>query len=85
MEWPILYILKDLQWNIDPLQCTYRNKQSTDDALLYMLHNIYCHLNRPKRYACVIFYRFSSAFNHLAQHYDGEAVAVRGNANIALG
>ncbi|XDV25563.1 hypothetical protein PO909_029463 [Leuciscus waleckii] len=57
------HILNDVQCNIDPLQFAYRNKRSTDDALLYMLHNIYCHLDKPKRYVRVLFIDFSSAFN----------------------
>ena len=77
------HILKDVQWNIDPLQFAYRNKRSTDDALLYMLHNIYCHLDRPKRYARVLFIDFSSAFSTIRPHIMMERLWQLGvNANI---
>ena len=79
------HILKDVQWNIDPLQFAYRNKRSTDDALLYTLHNIYCHLDRPKRYAWVLSIDFSSAFNTIRPHIMMERLWQLGvNADIIM-
>lgn len=77
------HILNDVQCNIDPLQFAYRNKRSTDDALLYMLHNIYCHLDKPKRYVRVLFIDFSSAFNTIRPHIMMERLGQLGvNPNI---
>lgn len=54
------HVLREVQHELDPLQFAYRNGRSTEDALLYMLHNIYCHLDWPKRYAPVLFVDFLS-------------------------
>lgn len=37
-------------------------------ALLYLLHNIYCHLDWPKRYACVLFEDFLLALDTIRLH-----------------
>lgn len=77
------HILGEVQHNIDPLQFAYRAMRSTDDALLCILHNIYCHLDRPKRYAWVLFIDFPSAFNTIRPHLMMERLLHLGvNANI---
>lgn len=59
------------------------NLHDTDDALLYMLHTIYCHLDRPKRYARVLFIDFLSAFNTIRPHLMMDRLLHLGvNANI---
>jgi len=72
-----------MQCNIDPLQFAYRNKRSTDDAFMYMLHNVYCHLDNPKQYAQVLFIDFSSAFNTIRPHIMMERLGQLGvNPNL---
>ena len=48
---------------IDPLQFTYRRNRSTDDAVLYVLENIYSHLEKGGSSVRLMFFDFSSAFN----------------------
>ena len=52
---------------IDPLQFAYRRSSSTDDAVLYVLENIYLHSgkkNYNKTQAVrLMFFDFSGAFN----------------------
>lgn len=61
-------VLCEVQNKLDPLQFAYRRRRSTEDALLYMLHRLYCHLDQPKRYAHVMFIDFSCAFNTIRPH-----------------
>ncbi len=61
-------VLSDVRDKLDPLQFAYRRGRSTEDALLYMLHRLYSHLDKPKRYARVMFIDFSSAFNTIRPH-----------------
>ena len=53
---------------IDPLQFAYRKNRSVDDALLYVLNNIYSHLEKAGSSVRVMFYDFSSAFNTIQPH-----------------
>ena len=57
---------------IDPLQFAYRRSSSTDDAVLYVLENIYLHSgkkNYNKTQAVrLMFFDFSSAFNTFQRH-----------------
>lgn len=53
---------------LDPLQFAYREGVSVDDALLYMLHTIYQHLETPGSSVRVMLFYFSSAFNTLQPH-----------------
>ena len=49
---------------IDPLQLAYRRNRSTDDAVLYVLENIYSHLEKAGSSSVrLLFVDFSSAFN----------------------
>ena len=47
----------------DPLQFAYRRNGSTDDAVLYVLENIYSHLEKGGSSVRLMFFDFSSAFN----------------------
>ena len=53
---------------IDPLQFAYRRNRSIDDAILYVLNNIYSHLDKPNNYIRLMFYDFSSAYNTIQPH-----------------
>lgn len=53
---------------LDPLQFAYREGVSVDDALLYMLHTIYQHLENTGSSVRIMFFDFSSAFNTLQPH-----------------
>ena len=49
---------------MDPLQFAYRRNRSTDDAVLYVLENIYSHLEKAGSSSVrLLFVDFSSAFN----------------------
>lgn len=51
--------VKDFQ---DPLQFGYRERIGVEDAIIYMLHRSYSHLERPGSMVRTIFFDFSSAF-----------------------
>ena len=53
---------------IDPLQFAYRRNRSTDDAVLYVLENIYSHLEKGGSSVRLMFFDFSSAFNTTQSH-----------------
>ena len=53
---------------IDPLQFAYRRNRSTDDAVLYVLENVYSHLEKAGNLARLMFFDFSSAFNTIQPH-----------------
>ena len=53
---------------IDPLQFAYGRNRSTDDAVVYVLENIYSHVEKKKKgkkgsSVRLMFFDFSSAFN----------------------
>ena len=52
----------------DPLQFAYRAKIGVDDALLYMLHSVYSHLEKGSSFVRIMFFDFSSAFNTIQPH-----------------
>lgn len=68
------HVLKEVQYKLDPLQFAYRKERSTEDALLFMLHNIYCYLDRPKGYVCVLSADLSSAFTTIRPHIMTESL-----------
>lgn len=47
----------------DPLQFAYKAKRSTGDACILLQQLLVDHLDKPKRYARVLFIDYSSAFN----------------------
>ena len=47
---------------IDPLQFAYRRNRSTDDAILYVLENIYSYIEKAGSSVRLMFFDFSSAF-----------------------
>ena len=52
----------------DPLQFAYKARVGVDDALLYLTHSVYSHLEHTSSYARVMFFHFSSAFNTIHPH-----------------
>ena len=52
----------------DPLQFAYRKGVGVDDALLYMVHNIYSHLETTASSYSIMFFYFSSAFITIQPH-----------------
>ncbi len=52
----------------DPLQFAYRKGVGVDDALLFMLHNMYSHLETTASSVRIMFFDFSSAFNTIQPH-----------------
>ena len=49
--------------SLDPLQFAYQSQISVDDAIIYLLHRAYSHLERPGSTVRVLLFNFSSAFN----------------------
>ena len=47
---------------MDPLQFAYRKNRSVEDAILYVLNNIYAHLDKPDTSIRVMFYGYSLSF-----------------------
>ena len=68
MKNALLHNSRLLHLNIDPLQFAYRKNRSVDDALLYVLNNIYSHLEKAGSSVRIMFYDFSSAFNTIQPH-----------------
>ena len=52
----------------DPLQFAYRESVGVDDALLYLLHRVYSHLETAGKSVRIMFFDFSSAFNTIQPH-----------------
>jgi hypothetical protein len=52
----------------DPLQFAYRAKVGVDDALLYLLHSVYTHLEKSSACVRIMFFDFSSAFQTIQPH-----------------
>ncbi len=52
----------------DPLQFTYSEGVGVKDAILFMLHNIYSHLETTASSVRIMFFDFSSAFNTTQPH-----------------
>ncbi len=60
----VLAYLKDITRPLlDPLQFTYRENRSVNDAVNMGLHYILQHLDKPGNYARILFVDFSLAFN----------------------
>ena len=53
---------------LDPLQFAYQSRRNTEDAILFMLNNVYKHLDKPGNSVRIMFYDFSSAFNTIQPH-----------------
>ena len=47
----------------DPLQFGYQEKVDEEDAILYLLHRAYSHLDKESSAVRIMFFDFSSAFN----------------------
>ena len=61
-------LVKEVKEHLDPLQFAYKEKRNTEDALLFLLDNIYSHLDIGKSFVRVLFVDFSSAFNTIQPH-----------------
>ena len=70
LERLVLNVLKDQPAAFqDPSQFTYRTKIGVDEALLYMLHSVYYHLEKLSSFVRIMgFFYFSSAFNTIQPH-----------------
>ena len=53
---------------LDPLQFAYQSRRNTEDAILFMLNNVYKHIDKPGNTVRIMFYDFSSAFNTIQPH-----------------
>ena len=53
---------------LDPLQFAYRTGKGVEDAKLFILNELYKHLEKPGAHARVLFADFSSAFNTIQPH-----------------
>lgn len=54
--------------SLDPLQFAYQANIGVDDAIIYMLHRAYTHLEKPQSTVRIMFFDFSSAFNTVQPH-----------------
>ncbi len=64
MERIILNCLRSLvSSEIDPLQFAYQSSIGVDDAVIYLLHRSYLHLEDAGRAVRIMFFNLSSAFN----------------------
>ena len=54
---------------IDPLQFAYRRNRCIDDAISYVLENIYSHLEKAGSSVRLMFFDFSGAFNTIQPHF----------------
>lgn len=57
---------------LDPLQFAYRELSGVEDAVLFMLHWAYTHLDYPESYVRVMLLDFSSAFNTIRPRILGD-------------
>ena len=65
-------LVKDL---IDPLQFAYQANKGVDDAILFMLHKTYSHLENTGSSVRIMFFDFSSAFNTIQPSLLGEKLS----------
>uniref|UniRef100_A0A3B1JXG3 Reverse transcriptase domain-containing protein n=1 Tax=Astyanax mexicanus TaxID=7994 RepID=A0A3B1JXG3_ASTMX len=64
MERLLLPLLRpQVQHALDPLQFAYREKIGVEDAVIYLLHRTYSHLDKASSALRIMFFDFSSAFN----------------------
>ncbi len=76
MERIILNCLRSLVVSeLDPLQFAYQSSIGVDDAVIYLLHRSYLHLEDAGRAVRIMFFNLSSAFNTIYIVAWGEAIA----------
>lgn len=64
LEQMLLCILKlKVKDKLNPVQFAYKEHIGADDAVLYMLHRAFSHLEESCAYVRIMFFDFSSAFN----------------------
>ncbi|XP_073668918.1 uncharacterized protein [Paramisgurnus dabryanus] len=64
MERLLLHILQpQVSQSLDRLQFAYQEKIGVEDAIIYLLHRAYSHLDKGKSAVRILFFDFSSAFN----------------------
>ena len=65
-------VLTDLQNKlaniVDPLQFAYRKNRSVEDAIIFVLNNVYEHLEHTGKYVRTMVFDFSSALNTIQPH-----------------
>ena len=57
------YLKSEVENKLDSFQFAYRSKKSTEDAVLFVVHCIFEHLENKNTCARALFIDFSSAFN----------------------
>ncbi len=64
LEWLLLRLLRPhVEHALVPHQFAYPDHVGVEDAVLYMLHKDYAHLDVPGGYMRILFFDFSKAFN----------------------
>ena len=56
-------VLSIVDEKLDPLQFAYQSGRGVEDANLFILNNLYKHLEKPQAHVRLLFADFSSAFN----------------------
>ena len=76
-------LLRETEHQLDPMQFAYRPKRGVEDATLFLLQNIYSHLDKSGTYVRLLFADFSSAFNTIEPHLLLQKLMKMGvNANV---
>lgn len=60
----------------DPLQFAYRKGVNVDDALLFLLHRIYSHLELTGASVRIMLFRLSSTFHTIQPHISGNKLLI---------
>ena len=77
LERLVLHHLKpQVEDYLDPLQFAYREGVGVEDAIIYMLHRAYAHLEKSRSTVRIMFFDFSSAFNTIKPSLLAEKLAV---------
>lgn len=61
---------------LDPGQFAYQESVGVEDAVIYMLHRAYTHLEKPRSMVRIVFFDFSSAFNTIKPSLLADKLAV---------
>jgi len=56
-------LLQQTEGQLDPLQFAYKKQRSTEDATVFVVHQVLQHLDTQGNYVRILFADFSSAFN----------------------
>ncbi|KAF7649727.1 hypothetical protein LDENG_00137040, partial [Lucifuga dentata] len=61
-----------LQRGLDPLQFAYQANIGVEDAIIYLLHRAYSHLDKSDSSVRIMFFDFTSAFNTIQPELLGD-------------